>query len=113
MEDTKQILLLLKVLAADKPPSWSRPLKAYKDFDWAQIGAIATDHDRHGATRVVWCGHLYTRRSGENKKFGAAIWFSRANGKGEGDEATYARLITFKDMAKAEPLPDFVIDAIK
>jgi DdrB-like protein len=109
----QQILLLLKVIAADKPPAWSRPIKAYKNFDWAKIGATITDTDSHGATKVVWCGHIYTRRSGDNRKFGAAIWFSRSNGKGEADEATYARLITFKDSAQAEPLPDFVAKAIQ
>lgn len=107
-----EILLLLKVLASQNPPNWQRSLKAYRAFDWSKIGATVVSSDRHGATRVSWCGHVYTRRAGENKKFGAAIWFSRANGKGEGDETTYLKLITFKDGADAEPLPEYVARAI-
>jgi hypothetical protein len=95
-----------------EPPNWQRPLQAYDDFDWAKIGATAVSTDLHGATKVVWCGHVYTRRSGENRKFGAAIWFSRPNGKGEGDDLTYLKLITFKDTADAEPLPDYVVQKL-
>lgn len=108
-ESLQEIALFLKVLASQNPPNWQRPLKAYSAFDWSKIGATVVSKDAHGATKVAWCGHLFTRRSGENKKFGAAIWFSRANGKGEGDETSYLKLITFKDSAGAEPLPDYVI----
>ena len=113
-DDTlKELLIVLKSIAGNNPPSWQRPLKNYKDFDWAKIGATAISHDEHGATKVVWCGHVYTRRSGENRKYGAAIWFSRANGKGEGDETNYLKLITFKDSAEAESLPDYVVRSLR
>jgi DdrB-like protein len=114
-ETTKsQLLLYLKAIAATHPPNWQYSLKAYIGFNWGKIGATIISEDRHGATQVAWCGHIYTRRAGENKKFGAAIWFSRPNGKGEGDEATYAKLITFKRAAaQAEPLPDYVVQALK
>lgn len=113
-DDTlKELLIAMKVLAGNNPPNWQRPLKNYKDFDWSKIGATPLSQDEHGVTKVVWCGHVYTRRSGENRKFGAAIWFSRANGKGEGDETSYLKLITFKDSAEAESLPDYVVRSLR
>jgi len=114
MSQLTEILPLLKAIAASHPPNWQHPLKAYPSFDWSKIGAIVVSKDAIGATQVAWCGHLYTRRAGENKKFGAAIWFSRVNGKGEGDETSYAKLITFKKAAaQAEPLPDYVVQALR
>jgi hypothetical protein len=114
MEDTlKDLLILLRAIAAKNPPEWQRPLKYYPKFDWAKIGATAIAHDEHGATAVAWCGHIYTRRSGTSQKYGAAIWFSRSNGKGEDGEADYIRIITFKDLAPAEPLPDYVIKSLR
>jgi hypothetical protein len=112
-ETLKELLLVLKALASNTPPNWQRPLKAYKDFDWSQIGATVLNQDQHGVTKVVWCGHVYTRRSGTNSRFGAAIWFSRANGKGDGDETNYLKLITFKDSSDAEPLPDYVVQRLR
>ena len=112
-EILKELAMLLKVVASQNPPNWQRSLKSYSTFDWSKIGGTVVSQDRHGATKVVWCGHIYTRRSGENKKFGAAIWFSRANGKSEGDETNYLKLITFKDSAEAEPLPDYVAQRLK
>jgi len=109
----KELLIALKVLAGANPPNWQRPLKTYKDFDWTKIGATVVSHDAHGATKVVWCGHVYTRRSGENRKFGATIWFSRSTGKGDNDETHYLKLITFKDAADAETLPDYVVKCLK
>lgn len=102
------ISIALRVLAGQNPPNWQRSLKAYRNFDWAQIGATVVQSDEHGATLVAWMGHIYTRRSGENKKYGAAVWFSRANGSTDDGETAYARLITFKALPKAEPLPDYV-----
>jgi DdrB-like protein len=81
MENTESIQMLLRAIASHNPPSWQRPLKDYSQFDWTKIGATVVSSDAYGATKVSWCGHLYTRRSGENKKFGAAIWFSRANAR--------------------------------
>ncbi len=112
-EILKELAMLLKVVASQNPPNWQRSLKSYSTFDWSKIGGTVVSQDRHGATKVVWCGHIYTRRSGENKKFGAAIWFSRANGKSEGDETNYLKLITFKDSAEAGPLPDYVAQRLK
>lgn len=104
---------MMKAVASTNPPNWQRPLKAYKSFDWSKIGATVLAADRHGATKVAWCGHTYIRRAGENKKFGVAIWFSRGNGRGEDGEASYVRLITFKTgEAQAEPLPDYVVRAL-
>jgi hypothetical protein len=113
MENLDELLLALKAIASQTPPNWQRPLKAYPNFDWSKIGATIVNSDNYGATKVAWFGHIYTRRSGENKKFGAAIWFSRANGKSEGEETNYLKLISFKDSAEAEPLPDYVIRAMR
>lgn len=113
-ETLKEILPLLKAIAASRPPNWQRPLRLYKTFDWTKIGATVTNKYQHGATHVAWCGHTYTRRSGENKKYGAAIWFSRASGKGEDGETSYLRLITFRDSdSEAEALPDYVVRALR
>lgn len=115
MEELKPILkelaIALKVIAGDYAPNWQRPLKEYPVFPWEMIGAKVISKDQYGATQVSWFGHVYTRRSGENKKFGAAIWFSRAGGK-EGEETVYLKLITFKSLPNPEPLPDYVVRAL-
>lgn len=101
-------------IASVNPPNWRRPLAAYSN-DWVQgLGAIEVSRDQHGPSVVYWMGHYYTRRAGENKKFGTAIWFSRSMGKNEAGETNYARLITFADGATptAEPLPSYVTDAL-
>lgn len=115
MEATSEIFIFLKAIAAANPPNWQKPLKAYPSFKWDSIGAIVLDSDRHGATKVSWCGHLYTRRAGENKKYGAAIWFSRGNGKTEDGETNYIRLITFRIIPRIEieGLPEYVIRAMQ
>lgn len=104
----------LMAIASTQPPNWRRPLAAYKNGWVAQIGGTEISRDEHGPTVVAWMGHCYTRRAGENKKFGTAIWFSRAMGKNEAGETNYARLITFADGATptAEPLPDYVAQAL-
>lgn len=112
LEDLSEIKVMLRAIASQAPPNWQRSLKAYPKFDWAAIGATVVRSDDHGATVVQWCGHAYIRRAGENKKFGACIWFSRAIGK-DGDEAVYGRLITFKDLSHAEPLPAYVVNALR
>ncbi|MEA5465292.1 single-stranded DNA-binding protein [Leptothoe sp. PORK10 BA2] len=106
-----EALAALKAVAASQPPNWVRPLSAYSN-GWPQaIGAHIIARDEYGPTVVSWCGHIYTRRCGNNKQYGAAIWFSRAAGKNESGENNYARLITFKEKAvpHAEPLPEYVI----
>jgi hypothetical protein len=103
MEIDQQLAAALKAIAASNPPAWVWPLRAYPGFNWARIGAHVTTSDRHGAAVVCWMGHQYTRRSGAGK-FGAAIWFSRSVGDGDG-AAQYLRLVTFKDSGAAvEPL---------
>lgn len=111
-EPMAEILVILKAIASQTPPSWQRSLKAYSTFDWSKIGATVVAKDGHGATKVSWCGHVYVRRAGNNPKYGASIWFSRSAGKGEDDETQYLRLITFKDTADAEPLPEYVARAL-
>lgn len=104
----------LMAIASVNPPNWRRPLAAYKNGWVAQIGGSVVSSDEHGPTVVAWMGHCYTRRAGENKKFGTAIWFSRSMGKNEAGETNYARLITFADgiTPAAEPLPDYVAQAL-
>ncbi|WOD37351.1 single-stranded DNA-binding protein [Nodosilinea sp. E11] len=110
----KQIEVATMAIAASNPPNWKRPLSAYKNEWVAAIGAIEVASDAAGPTVIWWMGHHYTRRSGSNPKFGAAIWFSRSAGKGEDGEAAYLRLITFADgpPPAAEPLPDYVVKAL-
>ncbi|MBD0269397.1 single-stranded DNA-binding protein [Pseudanabaena sp. FACHB-2040] len=112
----QQLKLAMTAIAANNPPNWKRTLADYLKPDWPQaIGAIPTRKDRHGPTVLWWMGHYYTRRSGENKKFGAAIWFSRSAGADAEGNARYIRLITFSDapMPDAEDLPDYVVSALK
>jgi hypothetical protein len=84
-------------------PDIQRPLAAYPNFDWATIGARVLQADPDGATHVEWRGKIWTRRSPQNK-FKKAIWYSRPTGTSESG-TTYAKLITFKEIADAEPLP--------
>ena len=88
-------------------PSYRHSLADFRQFDWPGIGAHAIDRDDYGVTAVQWNGHLWTRRSNDGK-FGLAIWFSRPDGKDENGDAQYLRLITFKDLAQAEPIPTAV-----
>ena len=111
----KNMELALMATAAASPPNWKRPLSAYKNGWVTAIGAYEVTTDQHGPAVIFWMGHHYTRRSGSNPKFGAAIWFSRATGKGEDGETAYARLITFENGAPptAEPLPAYVAERLK
>ncbi|MBE9157880.1 hypothetical protein IQ265_13750 [Nodosilinea sp. LEGE 06152] len=110
----KNIELALMATAAANPPNWKRPLASYKNGWVKAIGGYEVARDQHGPTKVFWMGHHYTRRAGQNKKYGAAIWFSRAMGKGEGDTVAYGRLITFAADADADAdeLPDYVVKAL-
>lgn len=91
-------------LAEQQPaPAFRRPLEAYPGFDWATIGATVTAQDRHGATRVMYRGREYTRRT--HQRYGTAIWFSRAAGRDESGDVNYERLITFAPEAAVEDLP--------
>lgn len=94
----------LTLSAAMPSPNYTRSLSEFQRFDWASIGATVIQHDNHGAAIVRWGDRDYVRRS-PNNKFGEAIWFSRSSGRDELGNTTYERLITFKPMSKAEPVP--------
>ena len=88
-------------------PNYQIQLAEFAQFDWSGIGATVEQRDRDGVAIVVWRGKRYVRRSVANK-FQPAIWFSRSLGKDEEGNSRYERLITFKELANAEPLPDRV-----
>jgi hypothetical protein len=106
---------VVRAIASQHPPAWKRPLKAYKNGWVEAIGATAIASDQHGPTVVAWCGHTYTRRSGQNKTYGAAIWFSRVTGKDATGNNEYVRLITFAADAEAEAdtLPEYVAEKLQ
>ncbi|HEY9646853.1 MAG TPA: single-stranded DNA-binding protein [Chroococcidiopsis sp.] len=103
-------MALLKAIASTNPPNWQFPIKFYSKFKWERIGATIYATDQDGVSAVLWAGHVYIRRSGENKRYGAAIWFSRGAGKDDDGETNYVRLCTFRNGGEvsAEPLPDYV-----
>lgn len=109
-ESLKRIETAQLAIASQHPPNWKRPLASYQNGWPAAINAFIVAEDDLGPTVVSWMGHTYTRRCGENKKYGAAIWFSRSVGKDEDGSTRYARLITFSSdsTAQAEPLPQYV-----
>lgn len=88
-------------------PNYDANLKTFDSFDWDGIGAQVEETDEDGATLVRWRGHLYRRRSPDNK-FPAVIWFSRSIGKDEAGNNRYERLITFKALSEVDPLPQKV-----
>lgn len=102
----------IEAIAARNPPDWQMPLAAYKFPWWQRIGAKVLDADGHGPTSVSWCGHIYVRRTGDNPKYGAAIWFSRGSGQEPDGGVAYVKLITFKDGTAATPLPEYVVRAL-
>jgi hypothetical protein len=92
----------------DRPaPNYQSRIEDFQNFDWARIGATVEYSDGDGVAVVSWGGNQYLRRSAQNK-FKPAIWFSRAVGKDENGENRYERLISFKQLAEVEPLPDKV-----
>jgi len=93
-------------------PDYQYPMNRYQCFDWSAIGADVIEADNDGATEVMWNGHIYTRRSPQNK-YAPAIWFSRAVGKSEDGKTTYTRLITFKESEGADPLPTKVSNRLQ
>lgn len=104
----RQMSNRLEAIASQTPPDWQLPLKAYK-ADWpSRIGASVIGSDGDGVAQVIWCGHIYTRRTGSNAQYGAAIWFSRKL-----DAEQYGRLITFQDASPAQPLPSYVAQALQ
>lgn len=101
-----RIALALEAIALTNAPApnFVKPIELYADFDFTAIGASVKGRDANGPTELEWGGYLWTRRSPQNK-FGEAIWFSRATGKDPEGQVKYARLITFKKLTEAEPLP--------
>ena len=113
--ELSRIAAALEQLQSETPPSasgryapnYERGLNEFARFDWSSIGAVVEQHDEHGAAAVRWGGKSFRRRSANNK-FTPAIWFSRCCGKDERGENVYERLVTFKPLAQAEPLPERV-----
>lgn len=97
-------LALEQMIPPPAPSTYHFALKDYGSFDWASIGAVVAEEDSDGVSAVLWRKNIYFRRSPTNK-FGAAIWFSRCLGKDDSGANVYEKLITFKEMPKAEPLP--------
>ncbi len=100
-------LALEQMIPPPAPPTYQFALKDFASFDWASIGAVVAEEDSDGVSAVLWRKHIYFRRSPTNK-FGAAIWFSRCLGKDDSGANVYEKLITFKEMPSAEPLPQRV-----
>jgi hypothetical protein len=86
-------------------PNYIRPIEEYQGFDWTAISASVVHQDPDGPTHIEWGGVLWTRRSPKNK-YEPAIWFSRAAGKDVEGNVKYLRLITFRTIGEADPLPD-------
>lgn len=102
-----QHLAIIAAANSTAEPNYQRSLTDYAAFDWASIGANILESDQAGPTVVGHNNFVYTRRSPQNK-FDAAIWYSRADGKDEDGNVKYLRLITFKQTASAEPVPQKV-----
>jgi hypothetical protein len=98
--------LLRQLLRQNAPhaPNYRHPLSTYWTFDWHSIGAEIIRRDKKGATQVLWGGYLWMRRNDNGRKYGDAIWFSRADGRNDNGDLNYIRLITFKDAAEPEPV---------
>lgn len=96
---------------APQEPNYIKPIGEYVGFDWATIGATVVNSDNDGPTHLEWGGFIWTRRSPSNK-FAPAIWYSRASGKDEEGNNNYLKLITFKTINDADPIPGKVAAAI-
>jgi hypothetical protein len=111
-----RIAVALEALARNgKPaePNLMKHIREYKNFDWSSINARVVSGDRDGATQVEWDGQIWIRRSPYNAKFTPAIWYSRSCGADAEGKANYLNLITFKDFADAEAMPDAVQKFVK
>lgn len=93
-------------------PNYERDLAGFAAFDWTSIGASVVSIDEGGATHVEWGGMIWTRRSPANK-FDPAIWYSRSAGKDEDGTVRYLRLITFRTIGKADPLPEQLASTVR
>jgi hypothetical protein len=92
-------------------PNLIKPLEEYAGFNWETIGATVVREDPDGATHVEWGGFIWTRRSPSNK-YDPAIWYSRASGKDEDGTVHYLRLITFRTIKDADPIPGKVVGSL-
>lgn len=108
----ERIAIALERLTPTKAPEYQKSLSDYRHFDWSTIGAKVVHADQDGAAIVEWNGQQYSRRSPQNK-FGAAIWYSRAIGKDEDGNTAYERLITFKQLAEVDPLPQRMLSSLQ
>jgi hypothetical protein len=96
---------------APQEPNYIKPIGEFAGFDWTSIGATIVNQDTDGPTHLEWGGFVWTRRSPVNK-FKPAIWYSRASGKDAEGNVNYLKLITFKTIEDAEPIPGKVAAAI-
>ena len=101
---TRIAIALELMIPPQAAPNYQLELENFATFDWSSIGAVVVSSDQDGVTAVRWKNSMYLRRSPSNK-FEAAIWFSRCTGRDEKGANIYERLITFKAMSGAEPLP--------
>lgn len=92
-------------------PGYIKPIGEYAGFDWTTIGATVVSSDKDGPTHLEHSGFVWTRRSPANK-YSPAVWFSRANGKDADGNTKYLKLITFREISDADPIPDKVAAAI-
>ncbi|MBA7542095.1 hypothetical protein ES705_34414 [subsurface metagenome] len=107
----KHLAHIAEALDADRAaPNYRNTLAAYPGYVWADINASVVASDDHGATRVMWHRHIYTRRS--NPKYGRGVWFSRGAGRDDAGEQIYQRLCTFAPPSPVEPLPASIRDSI-
>jgi hypothetical protein len=107
LERQTELLERLVMAVEQRPiaaPNYDAHLRSFDVFDWGGIGAQVEETDADGVTQVRWRGHLYRRRSPDNK-FPSVIWFSRSVGKDEAGNNRYERLITFKSLSDTDPLP--------
>ena len=96
---------------APQEPNYIKPIGEYTGFDWSTIGATVVSSDRDGPTHLEYGGFVWTRRSPSNK-YNPAVWYSRANGKDADGNTQYLKLITFREITGADPIPDKVAAAI-
>jgi hypothetical protein len=90
-------------------PDYRYPMAAYWTFDWAVINARVVDRDNDGPTAVQYRNRVYYRRSPRNK-FAPAVWYSYADGQDDTGNTVYRCLVTFKDVADVDPVPDKIRD---
>jgi hypothetical protein len=110
----EQIGILIRIAAAletiargsePEEPNLQKPIEEFAGFNWDSIGATVVKKDANGPTHLEYGGYLWIRRSPTNK-YGPAIWFSRSAGKDAEGNTRYLRLISFRTVGEADPLPE-------